>query len=308
MAFQQFKVKVNNVDKFVWAASRAEVELRYPRCAIEGPLPAGVKGAAAAVVPAPARAGPLPTLVGIEANRRKLVMPMLRMPPELICKLSVLISADHSAQRYEEKYTALRSAIELVSRRALEALKTLEGQNFPVFFGAEVKCEACWEPEGPGGNVCLFLGDRMMFQVNRVELGQSRLSGYGVGGPRGVADQVYDDHRKWKLNPARWALAIRNRYQASKVSAKATAVVVHELGHILHERLSPAKFWENKKVGAPGVRVDLATQVSSYLYNNNYDEFVAEVFTGLIHGKTYSEDVMREYVAQGGPDVPRLVV
>jgi len=234
-------------------------------------------------------------------NRAQLQGTQIQLPPEIISGFNIQIALDSSDQRVEDKYAALRRAIELVGQRVPNAFNGLP--NLPVFFGLNVKCEACWEPERNGGSASLFLGDRMMFQANKVEPGQDRTYGQGKKGPRGVADQIYDEKRKFKGNPARWWKSMRNQYQASKASAKATAVVIHEIGHILHEQRAPLRFWNNKKVGADPVPANIAMQVSSYLFNNNFDEFVAEVFTGLVHGRHYSPEVLEAYENQGGPRV-----
>jgi hypothetical protein len=169
-----------------------------------------------------------------------------------------------------------------------------------VYFGASVNCEATWSPEGPGGQTALFLGDRMMFQTNRVMAGQNGVSGMGQMGARGVADQLYDAKRMHMLNPSRVFMG-KTAYQAQKTDAKAVAVVVHEIGHLLHEHQSQVIFWQNKRIGAATIPANIAQQISSYLSNNNYDELVAEVFAGLVHGRTYSQAVMLAYQAQGGP-------
>lgn len=239
--------------------------------------------------------------MGFADNLAALKGTRITLPPEAISGLTLNIVLDSSNQNHDDKYAALRSAVERVSTKVPNAFQGLA--NLDVYFGGEVKCEACWNPEGPGGSLSLFLGDRMMFGANPLLKGQNPVFGMGQKGARGVADQIYDSKSKSPLDPSRWLLAMRNSYQASRASAKATAVVVHELGHIIHERRSPESFWNNKKTSAGVVPADLAAAVSSYLVNNNYDEFVAEVFTGLVHGKRYPPNVMEAYQRQGGPDV-----
>jgi hypothetical protein len=221
-----------------------------------------------------------------------------QLPPIQMSGLNVNIILDSSDQRFDEKMAALQQALQKVQGRVGAALAGLDPMT--VYFGERVKCEATWNPEGPGGATALFLGDRMMFQTNRVMAGQDRVSGMGQMGARGVADQAYDDKRMNVLNPNRILMG-KTAYQAQKADAKAMAVVVHEIGHMLHERQSSAIFWQNKRLGAATIPANIAQQISSYLINNNYDELVAEVFAGLVHGKTYSQAVMQAYQAQGGP-------
>ncbi len=239
--------------------------------------------------------------VSAEANLVRLQGTRVLLPPELIAGLNVHVTLDSSDQRVESKYAALRNAVELVGRRVPNAFLGLN--TLPVYFGADVNCEACWSPEGLGGRRSLFLGDRMMFQVNRVMAGQNRIGGMGQLGPRGVPDQLYDDQRRSHWNVVRWWLAIKREYQSTKASAKATAVVVHEIGHLLHEHRAEIAFWNSRRRNAPAVPARLAQQVSSYVGNRNYSEFVAEVFTGLVHGKHYSRGVLDEYEQHGGPRV-----
>jgi hypothetical protein len=231
-------------------------------------------------------------------NNAALEHPCTPQPPALISGLTVHVMRDSSDQRFDEKMAALRQALAMVSRRmGMAAMARLS--PLTIYCGAGVKCEATWNPEGPGGTRALFLGDRMMFPANPVLPGQDRVYGTGQHGPRGVADQQYDAKRMLKVNPAR-VLMGESAYQERKADAKATAVIVHEVAHLLHEELSRAIFWENKRTGAATVPADISMQVSNYTANNNFDEFVAEVFTGLVHGKAYSQAVDREYRNHGG--------
>jgi hypothetical protein len=75
------------------------------------------------------------------------------------------------------------------------------------------------------------------------------------------------------------------------------AVVVHELGHNLHERANEGFFWDGADAGGAE---PLANQVSNYATKNKL-EFVAEVFTGRMYGRNYSAQVMAQYGAYGGP-------
>lgn len=110
--------------------------------------------------------------------------------------------------------------------------------------------------------------------------------GMGKKGPRGVHDQIYDlaDNKR---------AAEKNRM---------IALVVHEIGHILHF------FYDTKRFGilktSFGISVSglIAAKVSDYVQKQqNCLELVAEVFTGKIHGLSYSKDVMDCYYLCGGP-------
>jgi len=231
-------------------------------------------------------------------NIAALVGTRIALPPTLISGVTVHVTMDSSDQRFDEKIAALRQALAMASRRmGAAAMATLS--PLTIYCGANVKCEATWNPQGPGGVRALFLGDRMMFPANPVLPGQDRVFGMGQHGARGVADQQYDAKRMPKVHPAR-VLMGESAYQGRKADAKATAVIVHEVAHLLHEQLSQAIFWQNKQTNAPIVPANIAMQVSNYTANNNFDEFVAEVFTGLVHGKAYPPAVMTEYQTHGG--------
>ncbi len=113
---------------------------------------------------------------------------------------------------------------------------------------------------------------------------------------RGVADQAYDKKRMSTLNPNRWWLG-ESKYQQRKVSAKMTTVVVHEIGHILHEREHRASFWTHKTTWGDEGRPPStqASKVSQYATKSKL-EYVAEVFTGLVMGIHYDQDVIDVYL------------
>jgi len=82
---------------------------------------------------------------------------------------------------------------------------------------------------------------------------------------------------------------------------KPTITCIHEIGHILHERGAGDSFWETGS--ALSGKAANGSEVSGYAAQNK-KEFVAEVFAGLILGKTFSPACMREYAALHGPAVP----
>jgi hypothetical protein len=80
------------------------------------------------------------------------------------------------------------------------------------------------------------------------------------------------------------------------------AVVTHELGHNLHETADEGSFWDAVTNAVPE---PLANQVSNYATKNKL-EFVAEVFTGRMYGRNYSQAIMARYAALGGPTTPNF--
>ncbi len=113
---------------------------------------------------------------------------------------------------------------------------------------------------------------------------------------QGVSDAVYDGTQRFFGNP--------------KQTAMVTTVVVHELGHVLHEVMNQELFWTNHEAGtmaSPLVWGMAAAEVSQYAQKAPL-EFVAEAFTGIMVGKKYNQEVKICYRALGGPEVPGFFV
>jgi hypothetical protein len=115
----------------------------------------------------------------------------------------------------------------------------------------------------------------------------------GTKGDRGVAHRLYDENKQFFGNPG--------------LTAQAEAVVVHELGHILHEAQSSANFWREKISSKSIANVNgmaaAASGISQYALKGPL-EFVAEVFTALVYGRTVSANSLRWYITLGGPTAP----
>ena len=140
----------------------------------------------------------------------------------------------------------------------------------------------------------IFLGPKMWSKNPQLK-GQSVAipGGLGTSGPRGIANQCYDGTTAFFGNP--------------KQKAQGTAIVIHELGHILHEIRNPGIFWEIQAQTEKGLAITSAPRWAaqavkvSHYGTNNCLEFVAETFTGIPCGKTYDEGVMTAYGSAGGP-------
>ena len=80
---------------------------------------------------------------------------------------------------------------------------------------------------------------------------------------------------------------------------KGAVTCIHEIGHLLHAHARGDGFHDDASnlTGGPATH---AGQVSGYA-GQNKKEFVAEVFAGLMVGRTYSNAVMTEYLSYGGP-------
>lgn len=152
-----------------------------------------------------------------------------------------------------------------------------------------VPCQAFMGNVGGDAVYSVFMGPKTgQHNPQRSENGVA--GGMGAFAGRGVADQQYDGTQRWFGNP--------------RQHAHATTVVIHEIGHILHEMASPALFWEFKlgrQAGAVNLQAaNQGTNVSMYAMNNPL-EFVAETFAGLMAGKSYPASVMAFYREAGGP-------
>ena len=79
----------------------------------------------------------------------------------------------------------------------------------------------------------------------------------------------------------------------------ALQTVIHEIGHAIHFQMQ-APQWGALR--SSPVNHSVAYEVSMYAATNNL-EFVAETFTRLILGRTFSRAVMDWYNALGGPQV-----
>ena len=83
---------------------------------------------------------------------------------------------------------------------------------------------------------------------------------------------------------------------------KPTITVVHEIGHIIHERALGDDFWMERTKGSADKTI--ALKVSQYA-NTGKKEFVAEVFAGSIIGMKFDANVIKEYNNYGGPQLPK---
>jgi hypothetical protein len=235
------------------------------------------------------------------AEKARLTNPVREEFPPRIGGIGIELWVDTTEKHRGEKLTALEQALGLVQDRAGARFDGLT-----VYLGAPCRCIAFLGEESGNRKQILFLGDQMLDKsdVGVSEKASQVKGGIGAKGVRGIADQQYDAQRKLPVNPARMFSSEEN-YQKAKISAKAVAVIVHELGHLLHEDKSPRPFWALKmhknEEGGPldTPPAAIAQQVSQYATNNRL-EFVAEVFTGAVFGTQYSAAVIELYRNYGG--------
>lgn len=176
-----------------------------------------------------------------------------------------------------------------------KALQVLAAKGFglpPITFLCSategVPCIACMGNLRGEAEYTIFMGPKTgqhnpQIQLNGIE------GGLGKDPGRGVADQVYDGTQRWFGDP--------------KMHGHAATVVIHEVGHILHEMNQPETFW-TFKLGAqdPSITLKAAnngTAVSMYAMTNPL-EFVAETFAANLSGKSFDTGVSNFYREIGG--------
>jgi hypothetical protein len=186
------------------------------------------------------------------------------------------------------KLKSLRKAVELIQAKGFN----LPSIHFKLT-GAQGVENVAFMGDGAGNRLAVvYLGPKFTTKNPRQNVPTTITGGLGgrVEGPRGVANQEYDGTTRWFGNP--------------KLLAQGTTIVVHELGHVLHEQMDEQNFWACKQsmMGPNGDWIDVCNQVSDYA-GKGAVEFVAEVFAGIIAGRTYGGGVRDAYRALGGPEV-----
>jgi len=83
----------------------------------------------------------------------------------------------------------------------------------------------------------------------------------------------------------------------------ATKICIHEIGHSIHaQAIGLDEFFKPAVAGRWKGQAANGNKVSAYA-NGTKKEFVAEVFLGMIIGRTYDAATMQEYADLGGPPV-----
>lgn len=95
---------------------------------------------------------------------------------------------------------------------------------------------------------------------------------------------------------------VANQVSGGDVVKFGSVTMMHELGHILHEKSSP-DFFRQKTARAihDDQTYNTVRQISDYAATKTQAEFVAETFAGLANGLLYSEDVASLYWKLSGP-------
>ena len=198
-----------------------------------------------------------------------------------------------TADKYAKlKVSAVKDAVTRVQSRGFTVPN---GISFICTDDAGVRCIMFSSDAHGNRSYRIYIGPQAV-QQNKAQPHTKSVyaGGMGVAGDRGVAHHIYDEKKSFFGNPGRTAMA--------------EAVVVHELGHLLHENQGSNAFWCEKKSGS-GIDtqglVAVATQVSHYA-NKGPLEFVAEVFTARIYKKPVPSAVQPWYIALDGPTVPNF--
>jgi hypothetical protein len=86
---------------------------------------------------------------------------------------------------------------------------------------------------------------------------------------------------------------------------ESVSVLDHEMGHYLHgqaDRAAYEKMLANYRQPAGNVPAEYKSAVSKYAQTTQL-EYVAEIYSGLVAGKSYPQDIMDYYESLGGPKV-----
>ena len=120
------------------------------------------------------------------------------------------------------------------------------------------------------------------------------------------------DADRWGRPNQQWANAIAGGHNTGISRAPSRTILVHETGHAKHfANFSPTSGAANTTIArrvdgpwTPAQRV-IAREVSGYAAENPH-EFVAETYTGRVHGVRYSPLVRAMYRYYGGPPVDEV--
>jgi hypothetical protein len=198
--------------------------------------------------------------------------------------VDVTIGAETGDGGTKLKKEAVDKALKAIIKRGF----VLPDLTFYFSTAAGVPCVAYMPEKAGAPDYTVFMGPKTGQHNPQVNKSPGLKGGMGQSGMRGVADQVYDGTHRWFGNP--------------KMHAHASCVVIHELGHVLHDLQSSALFWDFKlsRPAANGGWLNNAMKVSHYATTNPL-EMVAETFAGVMCGKTYNGAVGTSYQALGGP-------
>lgn len=101
-------------------------------------------------------------------------------------------------------------------------------------------------------------------------------------------------------NPIDTTLGDSYKNLSTTLDPEGPATVVHEMGHMMHYHSSPSNFYGLHGAGFTQDGDRISAKVSGYA-NGAPREFVAEVFMGLVYGRTFDDEILEMYAAYGGP-------
>ncbi len=101
-------------------------------------------------------------------------------------------------------------------------------------------------------------------------------------------------------NPIDTTLGESYKNLSTELDPEGPATVIHEMGHMMHYHSSPSNFYGLHGAGFTQDGDRISAKVSGYA-NGAPREFVAEVFMGLVYGRTFDDEILEMYTAYGGP-------
>lgn len=113
-------------------------------------------------------------------------------------------------------------------------------------------------------------------------------------------DMIEQDKIRGGVSTTGMLTGVSNQVSNSDIEHGA-AILTHELGHVLHKMSDPKGFGRMQSGQNHVVNRQIVTDVSHYAAcSGSSFEFVAEVFTGLVHGIDFKSSTINEYLKLGG--------
>lgn len=219
-------------------------------------------------------------------NQEKNWTPLQHTRLQVTTKSGYTYTLKHAVGASDPRVKGVKKAVETVTAAGF-ALPPLEFRVSDVNSNVAIKGDA-------QGNfsVVVYIGGAAIHHDKKVITQKESGVVGGQGMNRGVAHQIYDGTQRWFGNPKQHAMAV--------------VVVIHELGHVMHESNDAQSHWKSMM---PDYMTDTwkapSKEVSQYAGKSG-GELVAEVFAGTLSGKKYSANVVNAYRALGGAEAPNF--
>lgn len=207
-------------------------------------------------------------------------------------KVTVKVTGKQRAPSFVRQIGAIRSA-----------LKTLAAHNMPIADGMELVISSTADPRLK--NEAFHTGAGVIFL-------RSNIFDHDVLSDVNMRDKdIRGGKPKDGVLGVTHHIAAEDSSGADKGDLIGAGTIIHEIGHVTHRTGNDALFqkyrmgldWEDADKDEATEVTKLTKKVSHYAWNSgkgNVTELVAEVFTGIMHGKKYDREVIDAYLKYGG--------